>query len=75
MHFTSQKMHSTIRASLAGILLARTRSKLANASRGVEFYTLQMVKEMHYQENTLCQGHTKCCLLPSTSCDLCTSKV
>ena len=36
MHFTCQKMHSTVRASLAGILLAQTRSKLPNA---VEFYT------------------------------------
>ena len=26
-------------------------------------------KEMHYQENT------KCCPVPTTSCDLCTSKV
>ena len=43
-----------------------------------------MVKEMHYQENIhywpwpQCQGgqgHMKCCLVPSTSCGLCTSKV
>ena len=45
-----------------------------------------MVKEMHYQENTLFDldpmhlqerswGHTKCCPLPSTSCDLCTGKI
>ena len=44
-----------------------------------------MVQEMHYEENTLFdldpkvgqggQGHTKCCPVPSTSCDLCTSKV
>ena len=40
-----------------------------------------MVKEMHSQENTLFaldlggQGHMKCCPVPSTSCDLCTSKV
>ena len=36
-----------------------------------------MVKDkMHLQENTLfdldLQGHTKCCTVPSTSCDLCT---
>ena len=42
---------------------------------------------MHLQENTLfdfdlgvkihylSQGHTKCCPVPSTSCDLCTCKV
>ena len=43
-----------------------------------------MVEEMHLQENTLFdldhrvkedQGHTKCCPVLSTSCDLCTSKV
>ena len=37
-----------------------------------------MIKEtMHLQENTLfdLQGHSKCCPVPSTSCDLCTSKV
>ena len=43
-----------------------------------------MVKEkMHLQENTLFdldlvnggQGHPKCCPVPSTSCDLCTSQV
>ena len=45
-----------------------------------------MVKEMHYQENKLFdldlkvkgqggQGHTQFCPVPSTSCDLCTSKV
>ena len=44
-----------------------------------------MVKEIHYQENTLFdldpmhgqegQGHTKCCPVTSTSCDICTSKV
>ena len=42
-----------------------------------------MVKEMHYQEITRGswpqgqggQGHTKCFLVPLTSCDLCTSKV
>ena len=37
-----------------------------------------MVKEkMHLQENTLfdIQCHTKCCPVPSTFCDLCTSKV
>ena len=43
-----------------------------------------MAKEMHLQENTLFdlwpkglggQGHTKCCPVPSTTCDLCTSKV
>ena len=38
-----------------------------------------MVKEMHLQGNTLfdldLQGHTKCCSVPFTSCDLCTSKV
>ena len=32
---------------------------------------------MHLQENTLfdLQGHTKCCQVPWTLCDLCTSKV
>ena len=39
MHFTCQKLHSAVRASLAGILLARNRSKLSNASGRVEFYT------------------------------------
>ena len=46
-----------------------------------------MVKKMHFQENnyltltlgsrshTKGQGHTKCCPVPSTSCDLCNSKV
>ena len=44
-----------------------------------------MVKEMHYEEKTLFdldpkvgqggQGHTKCCPVPSTTCDLCTGKV
>ena len=32
---------------------------------------------MHYQENTSfdqCQGHTKCCPVPATLCDLCTGK-
>ena len=33
---------------------------------------------MHLQENTLFdlnQGHTKCCPVPSTSCELCTYRV
>ena len=37
-----------------------------------------MVKEkMNLQEKTLfdLQGHTKCCPVPSTLCELCTSKV
>ena len=44
----------------------------------------RIVKEMHFQEKNIIwswplgqggQGHMKCCPVPSTSCDLCTSKV
>ena len=35
MHFTRQKMHSTLRASLAGILLARTRTRQCEWARGI----------------------------------------
>ena len=35
-----------------------------------------MVQEkMHYLTLTQNQGHMKCCLVPSTSCDLCTGKL
>ena len=34
---------------------------------------LHPTEKMHLQENTLFdQGHTRCCPVPSTSCDLCT---
>ena len=48
-----------------------------------EVATSKSYEEMHLHENTLFdlwpwhwgQGHMKCCLLPSTSCDLCTGKI
>ena len=54
----------------------------AQYSRHHVTYLHHMVKKMHLQENTLFDldlgvkdGHTKCCPVPLTSCDLCTSKV
>ena len=32
-------------------------------------------RKIHYLTLTQGQGHMKCCLVPSTSCDLCTCKI
>ena len=45
-----------------------------NHLQGLRFLRPTVQEEMHLQENTLFdlggQGHTKCCPVPSTSCDL-----